>query len=356
MDSLVAGARSLQRSVQEEVERANAGVREAGRELAATGDRMTRARTALEQSMGELAPQVASAHAAAQQTASAIQGRQERVLAGQAEVASRERSLRDRSDEVDRLQQAVQAREHAVARAAEALEARRASLEARMAAAQRAEAAAKTEGARLRQVEAVELPSALRRRDEADQEAARWRSRRLDDRLREVEEEIRVRDHECSRLKDQQERLGRMSSELARVRAELEQLRASVAQLQQLNLASAVQAASAEVEELSSDALLLQAMTEDLQKARHLLDTAANRLRRVHRVRGLEEFRRKVEELEVQAKALEAEHRRATNKDLPAELESRIGEVERTTRALRRDTAESRGGWFGRWFGGSRHE
>ncbi len=65
MEALVGAARSLQRNVQDEVERADASVREAGRELATAGERLSQARTALERSMSELTPQVASAQTAA---------------------------------------------------------------------------------------------------------------------------------------------------------------------------------------------------------------------------------------------------------------------------------------------------
>lgn len=354
MQSLVAGAQSLQQSAQEQIERANTSVTEAGRALSTAGDRITQARTTLERSMSELDPQVDMAQTAAQQASVAIQGRHERVLATQAGVAASERALRDRSAEVDRLQQAVQSREQAVARASEALSARRASLETRMTAAQLAESAARAEEERLRQVEAIELPSAVRRRADAEQELMRWRTKRLDERVRDVEAEIRLRDQECSKLKDQHEQLDRMCTELARLQSEAERFRESVAQLRKMDVEAAVQVASTELTELSSDVLLLQAIAASLQKARHSLDTAASSFQQVQRRRELEDVGLKIDELERQTRSLEAEHRHASKKELPANLETRIEEIEQIARDLRRRNSGARSRWFGQWFGGSR--
>ncbi len=145
-----------------------------------------------------------------------------------------------------------------------------------------------------------------------------------------------------------------MRTERERLKAEVERLTESVAQLRRMGLEAAVQAASTEVAELSGDVALFEAMAGSLQNARHALDTAASSLHKVQRARGVEDLGRKIDELGRQTQSLEAEYRRATNQELPADLEARIGNIEQVTRELRRGSAASRQGWFGRWFGGSR--
>lgn len=352
MEALAAAARDLQRNVHAEVERTGTDVMNTGRELAAASERLTRARGSLERAMDDLQPQVATAMSAAQEAATAIHGREVRVQAAEHDVAARERTLRERSAEVDRLQEAVQARERAVAQQHRALEARRIALEARVEAAKRAETEAKTEEHRLHQIEMVDLPSALRQQHEAETALGRWRTKRLDERLREVQSEVTAVERECDRLRNEEERFHRLQAELARLSAEAGRLGETVDGLRARGLEAAVHAASSEVTQLSADVGPLEIVASSIRDARQSVDAGETALAALQRARGMDDLARRINELHARVRQIDSEWRRATSHLLPAELEARLTDTERIVREVRRAAGEGGRGWFGKWFGG----
>ncbi len=354
LEALLQAARDFQRSVQEEVDHTNRIVTEGRQELTAAGDRVSRARATLVNSMAELEPHVASAEAISQQLASEIQGRQARLMVLQSGLEARERSLRERSEEVDRFQQAVQTREEELSRQARALEARRASLEARQTTAQQAERDARAEESRLRKIEAEDLPAAKRRHEEAEQDLRRWRSKRLDESLRQAESEIAVLDRKRSQLKDQHDHLERKQSELARLEAEVTELRVSVDRLIKQRLEPAIEATSQEVSDLSSDAVALETMGRMLRAARSALDEARSAHSSILRARGTEELAKDLAELEATAGSLEMEYDRDASGVDPSGTSDRLAKVERQVKDLRRRAKNSRVRWLARWLGGGR--
>ncbi len=352
MESLAAAVRELQRNVHGEVDRAGTGVMNASREFAGASERLTQAREALERAMTELEPQVASAMSAAHEAAVAIQARRVRVQTAENDVTARERALREQSAEVDRLQEAVRARELAVAQQQRALEARRVALEARLDVARRAETEAKADEQRLRHIEAVDLPSAQRRCQEAEEDLARWQAKRLDERLREVQSESTAVERECARLRDDEERLTRLRTELSRLNAESVRLRETVASLRAQGLEVTVQTTSAEAARLSTDVGPLEVVAGSIRSARQSLGAAESALAAVQSARGMEDLARRIDELDARARQIESDCRRAASRQLPTELEARLSEIERMVREARRASGQGGRRWLGRWFGG----
>ncbi len=157
-----------------------------------------------------------------------------------------------------------------------------------------------------------------------------------------------MRDRECSRLKDQHERLERM-------RTERERLKAEGGTVDRVRRATSKDGpGSSGAGGINGGGRALGRRCRCSRRWRGHCRTQGTRSTqppavstRVQRARGVEDLGRKIDELGRQTQSLEAEYRRATNQELPADLEARIGNIEQVTRELRRGSAASRQGWFG---------